>query len=441
MLVLLIVATGSILLHSIYLKQERLNLIDQQIRETASALIESQLGDPRKINFEEADAIISEELGESRIGKFFIMRNQAGDIIYESVSARLLPITEFPRAPQWIQMSLKGKMIRMLNLQLPRVPDRTLQVGLVLDEDLISASYFSSSSLTFLALAFVLGLGVTLISTSFLLRPITELENFLTGATAQSKMQTYLPLVPAELSKPSLASTHDEFARMIHGLNKLIEKVNKNYQFSRLWAYQMAHELKTPLSIISLEIEKVQKNHNLNSETLLPINLEITKVSETINSFLGWAELENLSQQQSLFANKLGDSVAQICARLLRDHTNYSLNLQANPFVAATPQHLEQLISNLISNAIIYSPASAPLEIKVTENSFIIKDHGYGISQDVLDRMGEPFNRAEQKNSRGTKGHGLGLAWVKSICRLYDWKISFTQHPIGTEICVSFPVS
>jgi len=115
-IVLITVIIGSIYFYSLLLERERHLLIDQQVRETAAALVDSELGDLRQIDFERADEIISDELGETRIGKFFIIRNAQGEIIFESASAKLLPVIDVPKDPRWFTIKEKGKFIRGLNL-------------------------------------------------------------------------------------------------------------------------------------------------------------------------------------------------------------------------------------------------------------------------------------------------------------------------------------
>lgn len=440
--VLMVVTTGSVYLYSIFLREERLKLIDQQVRETAAVLLNSELADLadlRKIDFAKADEIISEELGESRIGKFFIIRNSHGDTIYESGSAQLLPVTDIPKDQRWFQITKNSKFIRGLNLELPRVPDRTLQVGLLLDESLVNPSYFSQSSLTFLGVVFFLGLIVSLLLTSFLLRPIARLDRFLTDVTTATRRQTVLPPVPRDVMKDPRAQSRDEFERVIAGLNALIEKINKNYQFSRLWAYQMAHELKMPLARAGIEIERLQKRFKISDDDVGDLTSENRRISETINSFLSWAELENSAQQRHLFMNRLAPIVQGSVERVEKGaepSIQIRLNVHADPMIPANPQHLEQLVLNLLQNAVFHG-AGGDVVVDVHEGKLVIEDRGPGMPEDVIARLGEPFNRG-QAATAGVKGHGLGLAWVVSVARLYGWEVRFEAVNPGTRVTLSF---
>ena len=433
--VLFLVATVVAIMQSWMLKNERIEFVDQQVRETAAVLVDSELAGLKQINFDAAEEIISDELGENRIGKFFIIRNQAGKVLFESNSAQLLSSEQIPRSPQWVQMNIKGKYIRILNLQLPRVPDRTLQVGLVADEDIIEGKIISKQSGIILGLILFIGLAASFFSTSFLLKPIADLEKFITESHKQSRYQTLLPSIPQKFYSSDEKNNKDEFTRLVYGLNQLIQKVNKNYQFSRLWAYQMAHELKTPLSILRLEIEKIEKQNNIQDAS--PLLQEIDKISSTINSFLAWAELENSSQQQHLFVNNLVSTTNDIISRLFRNNPQrIDFKYENSPNIISNPQHLEQLVSNLLSNADHYSEKDSRIQVQLKDRVLIITDHGPGIPNEVLHRLGEPFNRGESK--RQPNGHGLGLAWVKSICKIYGWDIQFENLKTGVKIQIIF---
>ena len=431
------VVTTSLILYSVFLREERLALIDQQVRDTATALLDSELGEPRVVDFDRADAIISDELGESRIGKFFVIRNGKSEIVYESASAKLLPIAEIPRDQQWFQINKNGKFIRGLNLKLPRVNDRTLQVGLLLDESILNPGY-SANFLAALFLAISLSaFVVSYLLTTYLMRPIARLGAFIDEATKASRKRVLLPVVPAKLLKNHAPDSRDEFIQVVVGLGALIERINKNYQMSRLWTYQMAHELKTPLSRANLELERLQREHQLSDPELAEWRAEGQRMSETINSFLGWAELENSSQPIGLFRVSLNATAAEIAERL--DPQRVRTEFEGEAIVVANRHHVEQLLQNLVQNALLYSPGA--VTIRIQPGGLCVEDEGPGLGEDVTQRLGEPFNRGGRATKNG-KGHGLGLAWVVSICKLYDWELSFSgaAHSDGSQVVVKFPL-
>ncbi len=431
--VLFVVAIGSVVVHALFLRQDRVGLIDQLARETATSLIKAKANDIRKINFSDSEKIVTDELGKTDIQKFFIIWDAKGEVLYESAMAKkLLKITDLPTDDQWRTLYINNKYVRILNLNLPEIPNRMLQVGIVINQEFVKPDYFSKSSITFLSCIVALGLVASFLLTSFLLQPLVRLERFLAKLADQAKTQPQLETVPETLLGKSRHK--DEFQRMVLGLNSLIQRVNNNYRFSRLWAYQMAHELKTPLSILNIELEQIRAKADMSDHDMLPLRNETDKLSHTISSFLDWAELENTSEQKHLFVNHLQSVVRSVGERLAGSYPNrIQFDCYSNPTVLANQQHLEQLVANLVANALVYSRGAVTLT--VIDQSLAVRDRGPGIPSVVMDRLGEPFNRGESK----IKGHGLGLAWVKSVCRFYGWELDVSTNSGGTEIRVTFP--
>lgn len=427
-------------LHASIIRRERLSLIDQQMRETAAAIIDSELVNLRKFNMVRADNIISQELGESRLGKFFIVRNNKNEIIYQNSSGKITPLQNIPRDPTWITINTPENYIRVLNLKLPSIPDRTLQVGAVVNHELVALRFFSrSTAILFLASLLVGSLG-SLFFTSFLLRPIAKLSEFISTESDRIKNNQILALVPPNIAdtgliKPSIVLANDEYQKLITGFNSLIEKVNRYYKNSKLWAYQMAHELKTPLTLINLESEALLKE-NSNPITKAKINSiqdELNKVSETIGTFLSWAELENSARNKHLFANRISHVMDGLIHRLDPQSEKFSITDKQEFTVLSNPLHLEQLLLNLLTNSLKYSDLNSKILISLKNSQIEIKNSGSEIPASVLARLGEPFNKGSD-----TKGSGLGLAWVNSICKLYGWNLAITSQNRITTIMIQF---
>ena len=417
----------SIVLHTFFLRNDRLESIDREVRQAATILVSSKLGDLEKIDLADAESIISEELGENRIGKFFIIRDEQGHVIYESPNVKLLGLTSIPQTPKWIELKKRSDYIRILNLQLPRYPDRTLQVGLVYDEDLVSPNYFSGYSAVFFILILSFGSVISYILTSFLLKPISQLKSYLSTVSEKAKIQPLLERVPASILLTGLTSAQEEFGQLISQINLLIDRVNLNHRLSRLWVYALAHELKTPLAVMRLDVEK---------ENLVALKAESSQLSETLNSFLGWAELENSLPQKPFYAQKLADVLNKIISKLQAPEKNrLKAIIETDEIVFSSLEHLEQVFSNLISNALKYSKPLSLIEIKLEGFVLSISNEGEPIPQRVIDRIGQPFNRGEGNQLRG---HGLGLAWVSSICKSYFWDLEIAPIERTTLLTIRF---
>lgn len=432
---------GSVALHSLFLRQERIRLIDQQVRETATALLDSEFAELKRTEFARAEEIISEELGESRIGKFFVVRNDAGDVIFQSSSAHVLALEQIAREPQWVTMEDEEQYIRVLNLKLPRIPGRTLQVGLVIDRELLSPSYLSAPFLMFIGTTISLGLLVAWFLTSTLLKPIHALADFVEETAISASRAKELPMLPEKLrARKKGLKSGDEFHKLLAGLEFLIGKINKGYQLSRFWSYQMAHELKTPMAIVEAEIENARRGGKIDEVVATSIQSEILQVSETISSFLAWAEVENSKGHKNLFAIRASKLVANQVRRFGGAGAGrLVIDVRSDFYILSSLQQAEQLLQNLIANALVYSPPDTPIQVVVLDHKIRIADEGPGIPFPVLARLGEPFNKGEALSGTKSGGHGLGLAFVQSVAKLHNWELNIQSNRSGTVIEIDFP--
>ncbi|MGZ3695293.1 MAG: sensor histidine kinase [Bdellovibrionota bacterium] len=438
--VLTIVALGATLLHGQLLKNDRILRMDWQLREAANALQDSNFASSQTIDSLRGDNIINELLADSRIGKLFVVRDKSGRPIFESASVTLLSIKDIPRSPEWISMYRNGKFIRILNLQVRNFPDRTLQVGLVVDNSLISPAIFSGGNFFFVGSIFLLGSISAWALTSTLLRPISQFVNFITSISHESSLG--IPALPKELlGFRSTQKKGDELRRLLDSFSSLIEQVNRGYKLSRIWSYQMAHEMKTPLAIMEGEISNALKRGELKPELATALQQELMEVSETVTEFLTWAELEGASAQKNLYAVSAHTTLVDIKRRLTTKFGGrLEIEIASDFYVLSNIQHFEHLLMNLITNALLYSPGETAVEVySPAPQTIRIVDHGPGFPQAVLERIGEPFNRDDSVRTTPAKGNGLGLAYVRSVCRLYDWKFEINSSISGTEINLLFP--
>lgn len=414
--------------HFEYLKSERLRLVDTQIRDSASVLVNSDLADLAKINFGAAEKIISEELGPSRLGKIFVIRNSKGDVIYASSSRAALNF-DIPRYPQWVTIESKDFFIRVLNLDLPSVADRTLQVGLVLDANFLKWSAVSNRLMSYIAIVVALAAVISGLLAAVLLQPFSQLNRHLAKSTEDLKNLRDIQTLPPELMSFGFKvwSKGDEFSSLIINIQSLIEKINQNYRMIRIWATRMAHELKTPLTILRSDLEVATRKGKLAQHESTQLAEEIDSISAIVTEFLGWAELEQSDAKGEIHAVRLRDVVYAAQQRFERVSPGRVKIVSVDDTTAiAFPPHVEQLMNNLISNALKYSPVDKSVDILVNRGKLQIIDQGEGIPQDVIERIGQPFNKGDNSYDQSSSSTGLGLAIVSSIAKIYQWDVQIT---------------
>ncbi|UXR63389.1 hypothetical protein EZJ49_09910 [Bdellovibrio bacteriovorus] len=277
-----------------FYQSERLFFLDDQIRETATAIVDSELSDLKTYDYKIANAMISEELGPDRVGKFFVVRNTKDEVLFQTDNVGLLELS-IPRAPTWVTIEQDGRLIRVLNLSFPKFPNRTLQVGVITDSNFIFWSTLTSRSVVLVASIVVLVLIMTWFLSAQLFSPVRDLEGFLREAVEMLASKKEIPDVPARMLAPAALGLkrQDEFKNLVEGISHLVRRVNLNNKFTKSWTFQMVHEIKTPLTLLNREVEKLQDKYRFASEEYQEVQRQLNRVSRTITNFLDWADLAN----------------------------------------------------------------------------------------------------------------------------------------------------
>lgn len=425
---------------SYYLNAARLELIDLQLRESAVALVNSELPDIKKINFDEAEEIISEELGSNRVGKFFIVRTDPGEIIFKSQSATLMNIDP-PRDPQVYSYSVNGKTLRILNLKLPKRPGKTLQIGAVIDPTLFDWWFISNKLALYLVVTIIPILIFSIVLTKYLLNPLKLMSGHLQLASQDLQNLRPVPSLPKKLLKYTKKSflNNDEFSSLVDNTSDLLERININYKMTKPWTYQLAHEIKTPLSILSFDVESLSEEKLKDPTLTQSMHEQIERISNIVSQFLEWASVENTQQKDNLFAIRIASSIENQIEGLNRLHPGrIEYKIKEDFVVISNPQHLLQLITNLLTNALNYSPESSPVTIESFDNTLRISDLGPGIPKEVIERIGQPFNSGPHNPVLKHKRTGLGLAWINTLTKLYNWDLDINSGTHGTIITIKF---
>ncbi|MFN3556322.1 MAG: sensor histidine kinase [Bacteroidales bacterium] len=216
----------------------------------------------------------------------------------------------------------------------------------------------------------------------------------------------------------------------------------------------MTHELKTPISTISLACQALSDKDIQKSETLYQtyinvINEENERLGMMTEKVLQTAQLE----KGKLRLNKTGFNLHDIIENAIHKtelqlktrHGKISTRLEAEfSFLEADKVHLTNLVFNLIDNAIKYSPDAPDITIS-TENVnkgilIHVEDKGMGISKANQKKIFEKLYRISTGNIHNVKGFGLGLSYVKAIVELHGGHISLqSELKKGSKFSVFMP--
>ena len=213
----------------------------------------------------------------------------------------------------------------------------------------------------------------------------------------------------------------------------------------------IAHEIRTPLSILKTnsEIALLEQSLDIRVQKLFHSNIEeVDRISYTINNLLSMGSF--LQSEKINFVDvDLGKTIDNVLAVLtpLARHKHISLTEKKSEYrtVVGNAAAIDQIVANIIKNAIAYTAPGGKIAITVEPNyrgsmDFIVEDTGVGISQKDLDSIFEPFYRTDYSRNRSFGGTGLGLAIVNELVRLHHGKVS-VQSILGkgTTVQVSLP--
>lgn len=274
------------------------------------------------------------------------------------------------------------------------------------------------------------------------LQPVDEITRRAEGITSTNLSQR-LPVI----------RTGDELERLSVALNRMIERLDQAFQHINRFSADASHELRTPLTILQLELEGIAQTHRLNPVLTDQIGSaleETDRMSHIVENLLAISRLDAGEVKMDKTRMDLGQLAASTAdqMRLLAEEKQiqFRTNVAENVYVEGDRSRLQQVVVNLIANAIKYTPDGGAVEVSVCANGSTavldISDNGVGISEDALPHVFERFYRADKARSRNSGGAGLGLAIAKSICTAHGAQIKVSsQEGHGSRFTVELPLS
>lgn len=234
-----------------------------------------------------------------------------------------------------------------------------------------------------------------------------------------------------------------------------MEKLAKVNKFKSEFISIVSHQLKTPLTGISWDMEFLMSKH---SEGLNDKQREILKSIETsnvimakmVNDLLDVARID----QNNFFTRKDEIDIVSVAKKVIEKNKALTLKNKINidllvddnmPKIIGDEKRTEVVLDNFISNAIKYNKENGKVIIKVQKDNrraiISVKDTGIGIPENEQDRVFEKFYRSKEATTRETGGTGLGLYIAKNIIERSEGKVWFRSvENEGTEFHFSLPI-
>lgn len=246
--------------------------------------------------------------------------------------------------------------------------------------------------------------------------------------------------------------------RQSSGCVIIIHDVTSRYELDesrREFVSNVSHELKTPLTSIKAYTETILSDPDMDNETreyFLGIVLsESDRMHRIVSDLLVLSRLDNKRTNWNIETFDLRQSIRRLCEVMrgqISEHDHkVSFGCQRGlPEITADRQRIEQVILNILSNAIKYTPDGGKIEIKLTQapRGFLrieIADNGIGIPDEDVGHLFERFYRVEKSRTQDAGGTGLGLAIAKELVEAHGGKISVKSRlGEGTVVTIELPV-
>jgi len=247
--------------------------------------------------------------------------------------------------------------------------------------------------------------------------------------------------------------TNDEVGRLIITLNQLFARLEKAYKREKQFTSDASHELRTPITVIRAQAEKMLRKKDLEKEcreTLVIIKKQSNYMGHLIEQLLLLARSDSgkqIIEKETFDINELLDIVAGELKEIAENKNIKIITKKSRKVIniLADQSMVIQLLLNLMDNAIKYTPEGGEVKIitkKEDEDLIIkIKDTGIGIPEEDQENIFERFYRVDKSRSRKKGGTGLGLAICNWIVKSHGGNIKLeSKAGMGTTFIIKLPI-
>lgn len=231
--------------------------------------------------------------------------------------------------------------------------------------------------------------------------------------------------------------------RKLEALARQKKEREKTLQLYNILLNSLSHELKTPISTIIGAVDTLKLNSDLLStrqrgELLTEIDIASYRLHQQVGNLLSMSRLESDFLKLQLDWYDLNELVHRVIQKNLPDSANHQLCFSEKeqlPLFRVDGPLIEQILDNILHNALQYTPPGTKIEIEVEAkgNGFRleVKDNGPGFPEDKLEQVFEKFYRLPRTAAGGT---GLGLAIAKGFTVAHLGNISLRNAPAGGAV-------
>lgn len=297
---------------------------------------------------------------------------------------------------------------------------------------------YKKSSLLFSTLLSLLGGVITFFISGHALKPLCDFSKKIEEVQAQNLSNSRIE-----------ENNFSELNQLSVSYNKMLERLSEAFKLQRQFTANAAHELRTPLAVMQLQIDlynssKHPDNDTSAQQTISMITEQTERLSKMVRTLLDMSELQTIARDEEIAISALVEEVLADLEPLAQEKGINLIEKCDNVLLMGSDILIYRLVYNLVENAIKYNFSGGTVTVTATQQNsqlhLTVEDTGNGIPEELKERIFEPFFRLDKSRSRELGGVGLGLALVREIVRVHNGSILVKNNAnSGTTFEVIFP--
>ena len=341
----------------------------------------------------------------------------------------------------------EGKRIWEVERQWQDVPVRSLYAPLLVEDELVGWLEVSSFTLNIQIHLIGLPVGIAILVTVLLalgggyvlarraLTPVARLTDAANRITA-SELNIQLPVEKR---------WRDELTDLAETFNTMLARLGTSFERERRFTADAAHELLNPLAAVRNEAEvalRRPRETDTYQQTLRTILTDVERLGTMIEQLLQLARIDADAdlQRETVELGRLSrEATARWQTAASDRHLRLTCRAEQPAYVRANAIHLDEVLNNLLENAVKYTPEGGTIAVAVAANathaSLSLTDSGIGFEPTAAVRLFDRFHRAAAPDVHAQPGSGLGLAIVQAIVQAYGGSITASSEGPGRGSC------
>ena len=224
----------------------------------------------------------------------------------------------------------------------------------------------------------------------------------------------------------------DELGRLARSFNSTLDSLERSVEAQRQLVADASHELRTPIASLRANIQTLEHDERLPAAEREALRADIVAELDELTARV--ADIVELARGAKTGAPvddvRVDEIVAGVAARARARANGVAIEVSAEPTVVrGEPERIQRAVSNLIDNALKWSPGDGTVEVELANGELSVRDHGPGFAEADLPHVFDRFYRAD--SARALPGSGLGLAIVRQAVEAHGGTATASNAPGG----------